>query len=196
MIHVGASTGQERGVYDRYGLRALWIEPIPEVFAELERNLAPFPEQRALCRLVTDQDGGEHVLHVASNRGESSSILPLARHQELWPDISFTRDLPLRGVTLATLLREEKIPASDYDALVLDVQGAELLVLRGARELLPGMRFLKLEAADFECYAGNATVRDLEEFLAPLGYSEVLRRPFAKAPDGKGACYDLIFARD
>ena len=78
---------------------------------------------------------------------------------------------------------------------MLDVQGAELLVLRGASELLPGLRFLKLEAADFECYAGNPTVRELEEFLTPLGFREVLRRPFAQAPDGKGACYDLIFAR-
>lgn len=56
VVHVGANVGQERALYDRYGLEVLWIEPIPDVFATLAANIAGFPRQRALECLVTDRD--------------------------------------------------------------------------------------------------------------------------------------------
>src|SRR5215472_4628952 len=31
VIHVGANTGQERELYEKFGLHVVWIEPIPEV---------------------------------------------------------------------------------------------------------------------------------------------------------------------
>src|SRR5438046_1455790 len=69
VIHVGANVGEERELYDRHGLRVVWIEPISEVFETLTANIAGFPRQRALQYLVTDQDGTEHQFHVASNNG-------------------------------------------------------------------------------------------------------------------------------
>ena len=35
VIHVGAHAGQERDLYAKYGLRVLWIEANPEIFARL-----------------------------------------------------------------------------------------------------------------------------------------------------------------
>ena len=29
VVHVGANTGQERGIYDKLSLDVIWIEPIP-----------------------------------------------------------------------------------------------------------------------------------------------------------------------
>ncbi len=58
VVHVGANTGQERGLYDQYGLNVLWIEPIPELFSVLEANIRMLPRQAARCRLVADKDGG------------------------------------------------------------------------------------------------------------------------------------------
>ena len=39
VVHIGANTGQERDMYHRLGLRVLWVEPIPSVFAQLRENL-------------------------------------------------------------------------------------------------------------------------------------------------------------
>ena len=71
VVHVGANTGQERLVYDQHGLDVIWIEPIPEVFQTLRKNLESFPRQRALQCLVTDQDHEEYEFHIASNNGAS-----------------------------------------------------------------------------------------------------------------------------
>src|SRR4051794_37015154 len=54
IVHVGANAGQEGWLYHAYRLGVLWIEPIPSVFAELERNISPYPGQRACQALVAD----------------------------------------------------------------------------------------------------------------------------------------------
>lgn len=47
VIHVGANSGQERGIYNRFGLRVIWIEPTPEIFMELRKNLRLFDNRVA-----------------------------------------------------------------------------------------------------------------------------------------------------
>src|SRR5689334_3816241 len=133
VIHVGANAGQERALYERQGLDVLWIEPIPEVFAALRANIAAFPRQRALQALVTDRDDHDYEFHVANNAGESSSILELKQHKDVWPKVAFTASIKLRSVTLPTLLAREGVDITRYDALVMDTQGSELLVLQGAQ---------------------------------------------------------------
>ena len=194
VVHVGANVGQERGLYDGYGLDVLWIEPIPDVFAALSANIAGFPRQRALERLVTDRDDASYEFHVANNDGQSSSILELKEHRDVWPKVAFTRTITLQSSTLATLFAREKIDASRYDALVMDTQGSELLVLRGAEPLLGGFNFIKTEAPDFEAYAGCAMLEDIERYLGARGYAEVARHRFASRPSG-GHYYDVLYAR-
>jgi FkbM family methyltransferase len=194
VIHVGANIGQERGVYDRYGLDVLWIEPIPEVFAELSANIARYPRQRALQCLVTDRDDAEYEFNVANNHGESSSILPLKQHRDVWPSVDYARTITLRSTTLASLLARERIDPSRYDVLVMDTQGSELLVLRGAEALLTQFKFIKTEAPDFEAYAGCALVGDIAAFLAARGFVEQSRHCFAER-EGGGRYYDVVYGR-
>jgi FkbM family methyltransferase len=193
VVHVGANVGQERELYDRYGLDVLWIEPIPDVFAALSANIAGFPRQRALERLVTDRDGASYEFHVANNDGQSSSILELGQHRDVWPKVDFTRTITLQSSTLATLFAREKIDLARYDALVMDTQGSELLVLRGAEPLLSGFKFIKTEVPDFEAYAGCAQLEDVERYLGARGYAELTRHRFASRPGG-GNYYDVVYA--
>jgi FkbM family methyltransferase len=194
VIHVGASGGQERDLYAKFGQRVLWIEPIPHVFDVLSQNIKSFPLQRAVNRLITDRDDAEYVFHVANNYGMSSSILPLDRHQEMWPEVKFESQMSLRSITLDTLLAEMAVKPRDYEALVIDTQGSELLVLNGARQLLGGIKYVKTEAADFEAYSGCAKVADLESFLSNFNFALVRRDKFAEK-EGVGCYYDLLFRR-
>lgn len=66
VIHVGGNSGQEKDLYERRGLRVIWIKPIPEVFELLEANIAGLSRQRALQYLVTDRDDVEYQFHVAN----------------------------------------------------------------------------------------------------------------------------------
>ena len=194
VVHVGANTGQERFLYARLGLSVVWIEPLPSAFAALTANIRDLPRQRALQALVTDVDGRPTTLHVSSNAGLSSSILDLAQHRDVWPDVGYVGEITMPSTTLATLLDAADVDPDDYDALVLDTQGAELQVLSGAGEWLTRASLVLLEAADFEAYAGCCQVDDLTDFLGERGFREVARRTFATRAEG-GSYYELLFAR-
>lgn len=195
VIHVGANTGQERELYAQYRLNVLWIEPIDEVFAALERNIASLPEQRAIQALVTDRDGGEYTFNVASNTGASSSILPLKLHADVWPDVTFTKTVAMRSTTLPSLLRRHAVDLRLYDALVMDTQGSELLVLEGAEPLLGGFKYVRTEVADFEAYENCCQLADVESFLASHGFREQVRKGIARHPQG-GGYYDIVYGRE
>ena len=192
MIHIGANAGQERKLYDHHGLRVLWVEPIPEVFRELAANVAPYPLQTAVQRLVTDKDGEEYTFHVSNNEGLSSSVLPLKLHREIWPDVVYSRTLTLRGTTLPTLLREEEIDPGEYDALIMDTQGSELMILKGAEPMLRRFMFIKTEVADFEAYEGCGQLSEIAAFLGRCGFRQYSRRRFASRDKG-GSYYDVTY---
>jgi FkbM family methyltransferase len=194
VIHVGANTGQARIRYDKRGLRVVWIEPIPEVFATLKENIRPFPRQTAFQCLVTDRDDAEYAFHIANNAGKSSSILELKEHKALYPAIAYERSVAMRSSTLASLLKREGIDVRDYNALIMDVQGAELLVLIGATPILDSFKFIKAEAADFESYAGGCQLKDISAFVREHGFREIARTKFAEHPQ-IGSYYDVLYER-
>lgn len=194
MIHVGANTGQEIGLYNRYGLSVVWVEPNPEIFETLKNNLADFPKQAALKGLVTDVENAEYEFHLANNGGESSSILELDQHKDLWPEVKYERTILLRSHTLPSLLAVNNIDHKKYDMLVMDTQGAELLVLKGAVSMLPDFHYIKAEVPDFESYKGCCQLKDLEQFLGEQGFTEYSRHRFAKRR-AVGNYYDIVYKR-
>jgi FkbM family methyltransferase len=192
LIHVGANVGQERELYARHGLDVLWFEPNPDVFGRLVRNLEAFPKQRALPYLVTDRDDEQYPFYLSNNDGRSSSIFDLNLHQELWPNVFYEGAISLRSVTLDTILERDAVPAHLLGALVMDTQGSELLVLKGAARHLPEIRYIKTEAADFEAYSQGCTVAQLTEYLREFGFEERVREPFA-GRRGVGTYYDVTY---
>lgn len=194
VIHVGANIGQEASLYHQHGLPVVWVEPNPEVFELLRTNVKPYPDQIALLGLVTDVDDVEYPFHLANNGGESSSILDMHLHQQVWPDVKYERTILLRSRTLPSLLKENQVDIRKYDMLVMDTQGSELLILKGAAALLKDIRFIKTEVPDFESYKDCCQIKDLEAFLVPLGFSEYSRHRFAKKR-ATGNYFDIIYLR-
>jgi FkbM family methyltransferase len=194
VIHVGANTGQERRKYARHGLSVVWIEPIPDVFSQLQFNLVGFPKQVAIQALIADSDGASKTLNIASNGGASSSFLTPLLHKDVWPGVAFDSQIVLSTLTLPTALARLSADTTGFDALVMDVQGAELMVLKGAGKQLNQFKFILTEAADFEAYGGCATVDQLESHLVEHGFRCTQKTPFAHRAEG-GAYYNMLFQR-
>jgi len=190
IVHVGANYGQERFLYEAFGVGVLWIEALPDVFLTLKKNLKGFRKQSALLALVSNEAGHEVTFNVSSNDGASSSMFDFALHKELWPDVKMKSTLTLRTETLDDLVPKW----GKVDALVLDVQGAELKVLQGARSLLQAIRFVKAEVANFNSYQGGCTEKELVPFLAGSGFVEREREVFADK-SGVGHYSDIFFER-
>jgi len=191
---VGANTGQERFSYADHNLEVVWVEPIPKMFEQLRENLRQFPRQRPYRYLITDKDGQEYPFHISSNEGQSSSIFQLEKHKEMWPEIVYKDSMLLTSCTLTSFVREENLDLKAYDALVLDTQGSELLVLQGAIDILSSFRFIVVEVADFESYAGCCVLKDLDEFMTKFGFRTRERRAFKSVP-GVGTYYDVTYER-
>lgn len=190
VIHVGANDGGERELYHRWGLPVLWVEAIPSVFDTLCENIKPYPRQRAVNALLTDQIGKQYKFNVSNNEGQSSSILELKLHKDIWPEVVYSTRIDLISTTLDAIVDD----VENYDLLVIDTQGSELTVLRGGKNVLRRIKWAKIEAADFEAYEGCATVRSLIEYLNNLGFHLKRKDKFATRRGG-GAYFDLLFAR-
>ena len=194
VIHIGANRAQERHKYAAQGLSVVWIEAIPSLCNAILGDIAQYDKQRLIQALIMDEDGKDCLLNVANNDGGSSSILELQLHRELWPTVEFISKLHLKSSTLPTALAAAGIDPSGYDAIVLDIQGAELMALKGALPILKHVKFVQTEAADFESYKGGATVSQLSEFLATCGFRLVRKEAFAGRV-GVGFYYELLFQR-
>ncbi|HET7375321.1 MAG TPA: hypothetical protein VFK30_01360, partial [Anaerolineae bacterium] len=102
VIHVGANAGQECTQYAKDNLDVLWLEPLPDVFARLQKNIKAYPKQKALNYLVGDEDDKTIAMHVCDNHGLSSSIMDFAKHPKYYPTVHFTGDIQVKMWTLDT----------------------------------------------------------------------------------------------
>jgi len=194
IIHVGANEGHERTVYDGYSLSVLWVEALPDVFTKLTENLRDYPRQHAVNALVTDREGESYDFHVSNNSGESSSVYEFHDHKKLWPDVKFDTTIRLRSTTLDALLHNHGVSPSNFDALILDVQGAELLVVLGGGDLLKHVRYIRAEAADFESYRGACTYATLTQALKERGFV-YRRKDCFESMRGVGSYYNVLYER-
>jgi len=166
IIHIGANDGQEAKRYFNNNGHVLWIEADPNVFLRLEKTIKDFSNQKALCALVTDKDGVEYdFLRDQNNCGQSSSIFDFHLHKKMFPKVIMGESLKLTGKTLPTILKENYIDIKDYKHINMDVEGAELLVLKGLGSDLYNFETITLEASDFEARKGQPFLKDIEEFM-------------------------------
>jgi hypothetical protein len=86
------------------------------------------------------------------------------------------------------------VPLDLYDGLVLETQGSELHVLRGAAPILHRFRFIYSEVADFEAYVGCAQLSEMTQFLESFGFRRTACFVRARHPDG-GRYYDVLYER-
>jgi FkbM family methyltransferase len=190
LIHVGANEGQERYIYESMGLEVLWVEPVPAVFARLAHNIRGLRKQRATNALLSDTPGRKLMLHISNNGGQSSSIFELAEHKAIWPEVHYVDRIECASTTLDEL--SPILPSPD--ALVLDTQGSELMVLAGGERTLSQVCTIKTEAADFKAYDGGCTDAEIVAFLEARGFELADRRCFAQHPAG-GRYFDLVFRK-
>ena len=193
VIHVGANKGQERFEYARYGLKVAWVEPIPSIFAELQSNLADFPDQTAYNCLIAGEDGIKYEFRISDNEGSSSSILePNRELTKSWEKVTYSKAIDLEGISLPSFVRANGIDLASFDILVLDTEGSELLILKGASEILSRFRYIKCEAANFEVYAGSSPLSDMDAYMSKQGFKQTGRFVLSR-PEGGGRVFDVLY---
>jgi len=172
VLHIGAHTGQEREMYASFDLEVLWIEGDPDTYEILKNNLEAYPSQKSTYALLSDIPGMETQFYTMSNDGASSSLYRLDENQPF--KVVETGVKILRTTNLDSVLLAED---NNFPYWVIDVQGAELLVLRGARESLKMCKYLELEVSTFNVYREQPLFSEIASFVDAAGFFPIWQPP-------------------
>lgn len=172
VIHVGAHHGEEIQDYYSNGVKhSVWIEANPSVFAVLEKTVAEYPKAFAVNACLSDKVG-EVTFNIANN-SQSSSILDLAYHKIAHPEVHYTETISLQTTTLDEAMNVVKGKKLSFEFLNADIQGAEMLMLKGAPKTIEKLKYIYLEVSNKPIYEGCALIDEMDAFLAERGFTRV-----------------------
>lgn len=166
VLHIGAHLGLEANEYSLRGKPVIFIEADPDTFEKLKQRLTNFHNQNAYNYLLGDEEKVVKFFR-SSNSSESSSIFSFSE-KNAFLNVSTSSEIDIQMCRL-----DSKFSASDlqtFDHWVIDVQGAELLVLRGAGNLIKVCKTLFIECSTTEFYTGGARWEEIMQFMRMNGY--------------------------
>lgn len=171
---VGANVG---ATVDRYlreypQARLVAVEPLPHLAQHLTRRFAAHDNVRVVHAALADDCGTRLLLNTVAD-GNSSFFEVSAQQRGCSGHDEQTRVKQRLEVPTTTLDRlAEDCGSASIDVLKLDIQGAELLALRGAAGLLGrrGIRAIYCEVNFAPIYDGQCQYHDLAELLMDRGY--------------------------
>lgn len=166
VLHIGASEGQEANAYHNLQVnRVVWVEAIPSVFHKLKRHIRNYPNQEAIEACVSDKV--EKVkFNVANNGGQSSSLLEFGTHATVHPEVKFDYQIDMQTIRIDHI----DYDFSGLDFLNIDLQGAELLALKGMGDLLDQFKYAYLEVNWKELYKGCPLFGEVVSFMKSKGF--------------------------
>ncbi|MEM9973362.1 MAG: FkbM family methyltransferase [Pseudomonadota bacterium] len=172
VLHIGAHQGKEIELYDRIGAeRVAFFEANPDLAAQLRDRFASNPTVDVVERAISESEG-RATFNVASS-DQSSSLLQFEKHLEMYPTITATDQIEVRTSRLDDCMAEAGLHPLKYNVLAIDVEGAELMALRGAPKALKSIEAIQLEINYTERFKGCAKIWEIDAFLEPLGFLRV-----------------------
>jgi FkbM family methyltransferase len=170
-FHIGAHECEELSFYQQLNLDpndVIWIDAIPQKVAEANQRGIP----NVYHAVVTDKDNENITFHV-SNNGQSSSVLEFGTHSQEHPWVTYVEDLPQKSITIQTFVKDNQIDLTKHNFWNFDIQGAELMALRGAGDLIKSASAIYLEVNEKELYKGCGLIGEIDAFLSKYGFKRV-----------------------
>ena len=196
LIDIGAASGYFTENVDKFcGVRsALLVEPIPKRCEELRAKFAA-ANFKIICGAAGDREG-ELKMDVLG-WDNSSSILPVLRSDPnvtAGVDLSVAETIRTRMQSLDRICVEQDF-LEPVDLLKIDVQGAEHLVLDGAREVLQRVRAIWTEVSFRPLYEGSLTFEGISERCRSAGFMLAAITDGFCGANGELLQADVLFVR-
>lgn len=178
LIHVGAHWAEEHDEYIKCGVeRFVYIEPCKDafnvlmkkfyngdgIFYEVDKNIKLF-------NVACGAEENEMPMYVShQNQGQSNSFLKPHLHLQYHPEIVFDDVEIVKMVTIDSL----QIQKENYNILVMDVEGYESEVIKGAEETLEHIDLIYSEVQRSETRRGNMLIGDFDKLLDEKGFTRI-----------------------
>ncbi|MEE2954299.1 MAG: FkbM family methyltransferase [Bacteroidota bacterium] len=116
-----------------------------------------------LHRIAIGKVESNNILYI-SNKDDSSSLLPIGQHQQLlFPGTQEREQRKVNTKPLHKIFLDKDI--QDSAMLKIDVQGYELEVLHGCKQILERFKYIYCECSFVELYDGQALAHEVLDFL-------------------------------
>jgi hypothetical protein len=109
-----------------------------------------------------------------SNNGQSSSLLEFGTHATEHPHVVYIDKIQQKSITINTFAQRNKINMSWCNFWNFDIQGAELIALKGATKYIHHAEAIYLEVNEKELYKGCGLITEIDEFLAQYNFKRVI----------------------
>ena len=183
IIHLGGCKGEELFSYYKNNINnVLLVEANPNLikflklkkffyntFTKMKINVENFA--------ATDRDNDILTLNVTNNI-QSSSILKLHKHSILHPEVKVIKKIKVKSYTINSLFNQE-YDIKNFNFMNLDIQGAELLALKGSDQILKNIKAIYTEINYDEVYKDCALINELDEYLKNFN----LKRVYTTTPE-------------
>ena len=169
IFHIGGHFAEEAWSYQAAGVEnVIFFEPVAESFKVCKKNAESCGYQ-AFNLALGKEDKMVEMFTETANNGQSSSILRPKLHLSQYPHILFNGKQSVKMTSLDSFVNN--IDLFKFNMIVMDVQGYELEVLKGAEETLKQIDCVFSEVNNAELYEECANVKELDSFLLLYGFT-------------------------
>lgn len=171
VLHVGAHDCEELSFYDTLSIPhedIIWLEAMDNKVSAANSRGIP----NVYKCVVSEKDNMEVIFNI-SNNGQSSSILELGTHAYRHPEVTFVEKIAEKTTTIDTFFSTQKLDETKYNFWNLDIQGAELLALKGGINSLRHVDAVYLEINEEHLYKDCALLPEIDAFLSDNGFKRV-----------------------
>jgi len=182
------------------------FEPLPSNFELVKINITNYKKEKINpVQLCLSDTIGETTFHVSSGNpdnadesnwnygNKSSSLLAPAKTKDVHSWLKFEEAIIVQTSTLKQFCTDKNITVIDF--IHMDVQGAELMVLKGAEDFIKHINMIWLEVEAVELYKGQPLKHDVENFMLQNDFLKLEDTVYTTAGDQFWARKKYILAQ-
>lgn len=179
IVEAGAFDGRDTASFaKKYPMGTIYaFEPLPFLAQKVRLATSGLRNVSVIETALGTGECDFLVLHTFESNDDahgSSSMLPPEDHLDVAPDIRFDAKISVPAITLDAW--HASIGSPVIDLLWLDLQGAELLVLKHGEKLLRTTKTCHIEVTNKPLYSGGATTADVKLFFETRGFRLMAKR--------------------
>lgn len=188
ILDVGSYTGEQAREFAVQfpQARIFAFEARPQSAKAIRRTVASIPNISVVEAAVHEFDGETEFHAVDEVNPGASSLFLGSGVQEIHP----IQQVPIRVPTSRLDTWAKRTGVNRFDLVWMDLQGAELLALRGMGDMIATVRAIQLEITYRELYQGQVMWPEIRDYLETRGL-----RLVDEWPDICGYFGDAVFVR-
>jgi hypothetical protein len=172
-FHIGAHECEELTFYNNnLNLKnndIIWVDAINKKVQEAISRGIP----NVYNAVITDKDD-EDVIFNVSNNVQSSSVLEFGTHSQEHPWVKYVDKLYLKSITINSFFERNSIDAAKYNFWNFDIQGAELMALKGATKYIKYAKAIYIEVNVKELYKNCGLLDEIDDFLSKYNFTRTV----------------------